>query len=330
MKLRRVKSTTEEAEFKVEALIHDQWRRLDSVDGLSEIARQHQVQGDLASDLLAVLQLGKTGWDALTAALEKLPVSDAEKSSVVVLPFQPASFREFTLYEEHFTNVARAHVRRYMPGLARITNLYERLTGKTFPKFKPNKLWYQQPVYYYGSHLNFYADGETVPWPGYVKDLDYELELAAIVSKTVCNADQKQAADAIGGFVIVNDFSSRGAAQMIEMGSGCGPQKSKHFANSMGAVVVTADELLGKEENLKGRISINGETVSTCHSRGMKFTFAEIVAFLSEGQTLYPGEILASGTLPCGSGMECGRLLSPGDKLRFELEGVGSLENFIG
>lgn len=330
MKLRRVKSTVAGTEYKVEALVNDQWRRLDAVEALADIARQHQVQGDLGSDLLAVLQLGKAGWDALTEALQQLPDTVAENDSEVVLPFQPASFREFTLYEEHFTNVARAHVRRYMPGLARITNLYERLTGKTFPKFKPNKLWYQQPLYYYGSHLNFYADGETVTWPGYVQDLDYELEFAAIVSKTVCNADLQQATEAIGGFVIVNDFSSRGAAQMVEMGSGCGPQKSKHFANSMGAVVVTADELQGKEQNLKGHISINGETVSTCHSGGMKFGFAEIIAFLSEGQTLYPGEILASGTLPNGSGMECGRLLSPGDKLRFELEGVGSLENIIG
>jgi 2-keto-4-pentenoate hydratase/2-oxohepta-3-ene-1,7-dioic acid hydratase in catechol pathway len=278
---------------------------------------------------LSVLQLGKGGWDTLTEALEHLPDSSVE-NSVVVLPFQPASFREFTLYEEHYTNVARAHVQRYMPRVAGVTNLYEKLTGKTFPKFKPKRLWYQQPLYYYGSHLNFYVDGETVAWPGYVKDLDYELELAAIVSKVVCDADLKQATDAIGGFVLVNDFSSRGAAQMIEMDSGCGPQKSKHFANSMGAVVVTADELLGREQNLKGRIQINGETVSECYSGGMRFTFAEIIAFLSEGQTLYPGEILASGTLPNGSGMESGRLLLPGDRLRFDLECLGSLENLIG
>lgn len=329
MKLRRVKSAVDETDFKVEALVDDQWRRLDSVGNLQDIARQHKVLGDLSSDLLAVLQLGKSGWEKLTQALQKSSCSP-EDDFHVVLPFQPSSFREFTLYEEHFTNVARAHVKRYMPGVFRITNTYEKLTGKIFPKFKPNKLWYKQPIYYYGSHLNFYADGDTVVWPDYVNDLDYELELAAIVCKTVRDIDDVQAKDAIGGFVLLNDFSSRGASQMVEMGSGCGPQKSKHFANSMGAVVVTADELIGRENSLSGRVIINGETVSECNSNGMKFSFAEIVAFLSKGQTLYPGEVLASGTLPGGSGMECGRLLSSGDRLQLELDGVGSLSNSIG
>lgn len=335
MKLRRTKSLGPASEVNIEANVNEEWIPLRKIKSLKEISKSFKAEGELSSDLLAVLQLGKDGWKMLTQELELIAgnFKDSKHENVeasqVLMPFEPTSFREFTLFEKHFTHVSRAHVQRFMPGVFKITRLYEKLTGNTFPKFKPNKLWYKQPLYYYGSHLNFYADGDTIDWPHYVKHLDYELELAAIVSRKVRDISPEEARNAIGGYTVINDFSSRGPEQKMEMDSGCGPQKSKHFANSLSSVVVTADEIVDRETELSGTITINGSKVGSCNSDGMQFSFSEIVSFLSQGQTLFPGELLASGTLPGGSGMETGQLLAQGDEIVLTLENVGEVKNNI-
>lgn len=331
MKLRKVRSSSKNDQAYIEAWVSDRWVPVSQAEDLGGIAKQFHVDGDLATDMLAVLQLGQQGWGRLDAALQPKATGaqDTDPHLEVVQPFQPASFREFSLFDEHLANVSRQHVKRYMPSLYPVVHWYETLLKKTFPLFKPNKLWHEQPIYYYGSHLNFYSDNQTVTWPDYVDDLDYELEFAAVISRQVCDVGVQEASEAIGGFVIVNDFSSRGQAQKREMESGCGPQKSKHFANSMSNVVVTADEILGQEHMLSGRVRINGTTVCSCHSNNIRFSFPEIVSFLSQGQTLFPGELLASGALPGSSGLENGCFLKPGDRLELQIDGLGSLENTI-
>lgn len=331
MKLRKSRSS-ENYTTRIEALAGDKWLPLEAIENIVDIAKQCDVEGDLNTDMLAVLQLGKAGWDSLSAALDKVAetYNDSDGQRETVQPFQPASFREFALFEEHYVNMGRQHVKNYMKNISPVVSTYEKLTKKTFPAFKPKAIWYQQPTYYYGNHLNFYSDREVIEWPNFVEDMDYEIEVGAIVSKKVLNVTGQAAADAIGGFVIVNDLSSRGNAFKDEAGSGCGPQKSKHFANSMSDVVVTADEILGSERKMTGRVKLNGKTVCECKSEAMQFTFTEIVEFLAGGQTLYPGELLASGTLPGGSGIENGNMPKPGDHLVMEIDGLGELENTFG
>ena len=94
-----------------------------------------------------------------------------------VLPFQPASFRDFMLYEQHAVDAARGLVRRFHPGQSRAAEGIERLTGKPFPLFKPKALFYRQPIYYMSNHLSFVPSGTTVAVPSYSTALDYELEL---------------------------------------------------------------------------------------------------------------------------------------------------------
>ena len=244
------------------------------------------------------------------------------------LPFQPRSFRDVLLYESHWIQSSRGYVQHFMPAAFRVTQLYEKLTGSTFPAFRPPKLLSHQPVYYFGNHLTIVESGTPIRIPSYTKALDYELELGWVLGKPLLNASPDEALDAVAGFVVVNDFSARDV-QREEMQSGFGPQKSKHFASSMSATMVTADEILPRIDALTGKVWINGELVSTVSSVGMRYSIGEVLAHLSRDEPLFPGELIASGTLPGGSGLEAGRLLASGDELRLVIEEVGEITHRI-
>jgi 2-keto-4-pentenoate hydratase/2-oxohepta-3-ene-1,7-dioic acid hydratase in catechol pathway len=276
------------------------------------------------------LQLEKDGtWLALTESeAEALGLGWLVAAGSGGMPFQPRSFRDVLLYEDHWVQSSRGYVRRFMPAAFQVTQLYERLTGGIFPAFRPPKLLNRQPIYYFGNHLTIVASGTPIRIPSYTKALDYELELGWVLGKPLLNATPEQALAAVAGFVVVNDFSARDV-QRAEMRSGFGPQKSKHFASSMSAIMVTADEILPRIDALTGNAWINGELVSTSSSAGMRYSIGEVLAYLSRDEPLFPGELIASGTLPGGSGLEAGRLLQSGDELRLVIEEVGEITHRI-
>ncbi|KWX65755.1 fumarylacetoacetate hydrolase family protein [Mycobacterium sp. NAZ190054] len=245
-----------------------------------------------------------------------------------VLPFQPASFRDFMLYEDHATDAARGLVRRFHPAQARAAAAIEKLTRKPFPLFKPKPLFYRQPIYYMSNHLSFVPTGTPVAFPSYSTALDFELELGFVLKAPLFNATPQEALHAIGAFVVVNDFSARDV-QRSEMATGLGPQKAKHFASSMSAVAVTADEVLPRIESLTGEVTVNGTRVSTVTSRGMQWSIGEVLAHASRDEKLYPGELFATGTLPGGSGMETGHWLRPGDLLTLTIDQIGDITHRI-
>src|SRR5262245_65174249 len=88
--------------------------------------------------------------------------------------------------------------------------VYEALTGRPFPKLKPRPLWYHQPVYYMGNHLAFVTDDADVAIPSYTRALDYDLELGFVISHGLFNASPEEGESAIGGFVVLNEFSALG------------------------------------------------------------------------------------------------------------------------
>jgi 2-keto-4-pentenoate hydratase/2-oxohepta-3-ene-1,7-dioic acid hydratase in catechol pathway len=245
-----------------------------------------------------------------------------------VLPFGPRSFRDVLLYEDHWIRSSREYVRRFMPVAFEVTRLYERLTWSTFPAFRPPKLLARQPVYYFGNHLTIMPSGAPVHIPSYSEALDYELELGWVLAKPLLNATPEEALEAVGGFVVVNDFSARDV-QRAEMRSGFGPQKSKHFLSSMSTTMVTPDEILPRINALQARVEINGQLVARLSSAGMRYSIGEVLAHLSRDEQLHPGELIASGTLPGGSGLEAGRLLQVGDELRLVIEEVGEITHRI-
>jgi 2-keto-4-pentenoate hydratase/2-oxohepta-3-ene-1,7-dioic acid hydratase in catechol pathway len=246
-----------------------------------------------------------------------------------LLPFAPLSFRDFMLYEEHAIAAARGMVRRFMPAAWRVVSLYESVVRRPPALLRPKRIWYEKPIYYMGSHVNFFADGDVLPWPSYTRALDYELELGAVICRPLLDATPEQALQAIGGFMVVNDLSARDV-QYPEMTSGFGPVKSKNFANAMSAELVTADEILPRVAELDVAVRINGQPCGRGTTAGMQHSLGEMVAYASLGERVLPGELLSTGTIPGCSGMETGQWLSPGDEIELKIDGVGTLRNVIG
>jgi len=128
--------------------------------------------------------------------------------------------------------------------------------------------------------------------------------------------------------VVFNDFSARDV-QLAEMKGGFGPAKAKHFANAISQEVVSADEVLPFLDGLQSEVRINGECIVRTSTAGMHFTLGEAIAYASLEEQLYPGEFVATGTLPGGSGMENGRWLKHGDTIELVIDKVGTLKNII-
>jgi fumarylacetoacetate (FAA) hydrolase len=179
--------------------------------------------------------------------------------------------------------------------------------------------WYRQPVFYFSNPVAVFGPDDEVPYPQGTEELDYELELAAIIG----------AEGRIGGFTVMNDWSARDL-QRAEMRVGLGPAKGKDFATSLGPVVVTADELGDLRLEMIGRV--NGEERSRGNAGDMYHSWEAIVAQAERNTRLLAGDVLGSGTVGSGCILEHGdgRWLQPGDVVELEVERIGILRNTVG
>lgn len=250
------------------------------------------------------------------------------RDSQCLTPFFPLSFRDFLLFERHNIDATRGLVSRFHPMQYRAASAFEWLAGRTFPLYRPRPLFRRQPLYYMANHVTFIPSGTPVAAPAYTRALDYELEIGFVLSEPLFDASPAEAVNAIGSFVVINDLSARDI-QRSEMQSLFGPQKAKHFASSMSETAVTADEILPQINQLTGSVAINGKTVSSVSSTEMAWSIGEVLAHASRSEQLLPGELLATGTLPGGSGMEIGRWLQPGDQLTLTIDQIGQIEHRI-
>jgi fumarylacetoacetate (FAA) hydrolase len=179
--------------------------------------------------------------------------------------------------------------------------------------------WYRIPVFYFSNPNAIYGPDAEVPYPGGSEQLDYELEVAAVIG-----ADAR-----IGGFTIMNDWSARDL-QRAEMKVGLGPAKGKDFATSLGPVVVTPDEFDGSSATMVARV--NGEERSRGDLSDLHHSWDAIVAHAARNTELCSGDVLGSGTVGTGCILEHGdgRWLQPGDVVELEVEGIGVLRNRVG
>ncbi|MEM7335004.1 MAG: fumarylacetoacetate hydrolase family protein [Chloroflexota bacterium] len=251
-----------------------------------------------------------------------------EQEYAELMPFQPTAYRDFSLYEQHAFNSAMGFVKKYMPQLKVRATLYQLIFNKPLPRLRPKALYYKHPIYYLGNHLNFLSAGDSIHIPAYTNELDYELELAAVITKPLINATVDEVTEAIGGFVILNDFSARDV-QIAEMGSGFGPMKSKNFGNAISAIVAHKEQLINRINQLKVTVLINGQTIAENQTQGMLFTIQEAIAYASWDEKLHPGELFGFGTVPTCTGIENGHMLKSGDQITLEVEGIGQLTNFV-
>src|ERR687883_67499 len=179
--------------------------------------------------------------------------------------------------------------------------------------------WYELPVFYFSNPAAIYGPEDEIPYPEGTEELDYELEVAAVIG----------AEGAIGGFTIMNDWSARDL-QRAEMKVGLGPAKGKDFATSLGPVVVTPDEFDGSRGTMVARV--NGEERSRGELADMYHSWDAIVAHAARNTRLLPGDVLGSGTVGTGCILELGdeRWLKRGDVVELEVEGIGVLRNRVG
>ena len=131
----------------------------------------------------------------------------------------------------------------------------------------------------------------------------------------------------IAGYTIYNDWSARDI-QGREMAVGIGPGIAKDFASSIGPCIATPDEFDRDHAKLEARI--DGEVWSTGELGKMHFTFEQIIEYTSQEATLQPGDLLGSGTVGRGCGLEMDRWLPQGCTVELEAEGIGVLRNRVG
>jgi 2-keto-4-pentenoate hydratase/2-oxohepta-3-ene-1,7-dioic acid hydratase in catechol pathway len=219
-------------------------------------------------------------------------------------PLKPRSLRDFLAFEDHVVRGARRR-------------------GGEVPEY-----WYEAPVYYKGNHRSIIGPDEECPWPPYTQRLDFELELAMIVGRSGRDVSQEAAPEHVFGFTIFNDFSARDI-QAKEMSAWLGPAKGKDFANALGPCIVTADEV-GTHPELEMTCRVNGEAWGRARSSTARWSWAEMIAHVSAGEAIEPGDVYGSGTPGGCCGLDLGRELEPGDVVELEIERIGVLRNRIG
>lgn len=168
---------------------------------------------------------------------------------------------------------------------------------------------------------------EPLLWPGYTEQLDFELELGFFTSGHGRDLTPDEASGLIAGVTIFNDVSARDI-QMFEMTMTIGPSKGKDFCTAMGPCVLTMDEV--DEWNITMTARVNDEVWASGTTEHRQFSFAEVLAWASLSEDVYPGEFLALGTVGGGCGLELDRWIQPGDVVELEASGVGTLRNTVG
>ena len=250
-----------------------------------------RIEGDRVVQLAAqTLQAFFTGGGSAREHAE-YALADVELRPPVL---HPTAVRDFMAFEQH---VATARRQR----------------GAEVPRE-----WYEIPVFYFSNPAAIFGPEDEVPYPDGTRELDYELECAAMIGADV----------AIGGFTVLNDWSARDV-QRAEMRVGLGPAKGKDFATSIGPVVVTRDEFDGTAGTMIARV--NGEERSRGELGDMYHSWEALLEQAARNTVLRPGDIIGSGTVGSGCILEHGdgRWLQHGDVVELEIEGIGVLRNTV-
>jgi fumarylacetoacetate (FAA) hydrolase len=272
--------------------------RLVSFSDPSGAPRAGELEGDVVHELAAPSMIDWLSGEGRERTGEAFPLGEVRLLAPVP---EPPSLRDFFAYEGH---VAAGWRRR----------------GADIPL-----AWYEAPVFYFSNPASIRGPGDDVPRPSATRQLDFELEIAAVIGD----------GGEIAGFTLMNDWSARDV-QSSEMTVGLGPHKGKDFATSLGPWIVTPDELPfdGRRLNLEAVVLVNGEELSHCHANEQHFTWPAMVEHAARDTRLRPGDVLGSGTLTGGCLLELGpldgdRWLEPGDVVTLDAEDLGRLENRV-
>jgi 2-keto-4-pentenoate hydratase/2-oxohepta-3-ene-1,7-dioic acid hydratase in catechol pathway len=227
--------------------------------------------------------------DAVTSDGARLVYNRAEVRLLSPLP-KPQSFRDFSIYEEHMAAI---------------------------PKLP---IWYTNPIYYKGSTTAFCGPEDPVPWPYYTKTLDLELEIGIVVGRYGRDLTFEQAEECIAGYAILVDSSCREGRDREPLG----PTKRKDWHTALGPFLATRDEV--DIEHLHCSLAVDGEvwfdgSTAAPHA----FSPAQLVAYVSDQEAVFPGDLIGTGTIGASCSPDSGRWIQVGQKATFTVEGLGSM-----
>ena len=226
---------------------------------------------------------------------------------------RPPSLRDFYAFEGH------------------VRTMWERRGGEV------PEIWYRLPIFYFSNVSEIRGPDDPIWSPAASHELDYELEVAAVVDTPAFDLAPERAEEAIGGYTIFNDWSARDL-QRQETVVRLGPAKGKDFASSIGPWLVTPDELVdaraGNGFDLAMTAEVNGTETSRGRWSDAQFSFGEMLARASADVHLRPGDVIGSGTVGTGCLLEVrdatlGRYLEAGDEVVLRVERLGALRNPI-
>jgi 2-keto-4-pentenoate hydratase/2-oxohepta-3-ene-1,7-dioic acid hydratase in catechol pathway len=175
--------------------------------------------------------------------------------------------------------------------------------------------------------------GATVSASHYTKKLDWEVELAAVIGKTAKNVPVEKALDHVAGYTAANDLSARDLSRRPHVSETSAfksdwiGQKSFDGACPLGPWIVPARDI-PDPQNLAIKLWVNDVLKQDSNTGKMIFSIAEQISHLSMGMTLHPGDVILTGT-PAGVGSARNEFLQPGDVVRIEIEGIGTLANTV-
>lgn len=226
---------------------------------------------------------------------------------------RPPSLRDFYAFEGH------------------VRTMWERRGGAV------PEAWYRIPIFYFSNVSEIRGPNEPIWCPAASQELDYELEVAALIDMPVHNLDAEGAEAAIGGYMVFNDWSARDL-QREETAVRLGPAKGKDFASSIGPWLVTPDELADARKargyDLEMTATVNGVELSRGSWSSAQFSVGEMIARASADVRLRPGDLIGSGTVGTGCLLEVKdeilkRYLQPGDIVTLAVDRLGALSNPI-
>ena len=271
-------------------------------------------KGELPSDLIEFLRGHEQYMQLIEENYMEVESTYSLDEVTLMAPLpKPESFRDFMAFDEHVKNAAKR-------------------AGDVLAEE-----YYEIPVFYFSNNKTICGPGVNVARPKKSKRMDYELEIACIIGKEGKDIKAEDAENYIFGYTILTDWSARDF-QMKEMKILLGPAKGKDFATSMGPSLVTKDEIEqfrieDGRYDMEMTAKVNDVLLSKGNFKNITHSFAKMIERASEDVTLYPGDVLGSGTVGRGCILELGtevhRFLEPGDYVELEITGLGKLGNTI-
>ena len=274
------------------------------------VDRQAAGGGDFAgfpADMKAFLEAGEPAWEAARQTLDRARSNPGSLESGVI---QPLSGVKLAAPVPNPTKIVAVGL-NYMDH-CREQNVEVPKSPILFAKFPSSVI----------------GPGDPICWsPELTSQVDYEGELAVIIGRTARDVPAEQAYEYVAGYTIVNDISARD----LQFGDGQWVRgKSLDTFCPMGPWLVSRDEI-EDPQNLEIRTWVNDQLLQDSNTREMIFKIPELIEFMTRAFTLYPGDVISTGT-PDGVGVSRDPqvLLKKGDRVKVAVQGLGELGNYAG